>query len=103
MFPLWSGNIFLIGHVYGSNGFPGQFVNLIKLKYGDRIFVHAYGQKYSYEVRANTVIEPDDASVFKHEIKVWLTLVTCKEYYEKTNTYGKRVVIRAVLVSVTKE
>ncbi|HAV76569.1 MAG TPA: hypothetical protein DCX53_04355 [Anaerolineae bacterium] len=102
-FPSWSGNSVLTGHVYGSNGLPGPFVNLNKLKFGDKILVHAYGQIFTYEVRANTVVEPNDASVFKHETKAWLTLVTCKEYDQKTNTYGKRVVIRAVLVSVARE
>ena len=99
-FPSWSGNSVLTGHVYGSNGLPGPFVNLNGLKYGDKIVVHAYGQKYTYEVRTNAVVDPNDASVLKHEEKAWITLVTCKEYDEKTNTYGKRVVVRAVLVSV---
>ena len=79
-FPSWNGNSVLTGHVYGSNGLPGPFVNLNEFKYGDKIIVHAYGQKYTFEVRANTVVEPNDASVFKHEEKSWLTLVTCKEY-----------------------
>jgi len=73
---------------------------LNSLKYGDKIIVHAYGRKYTFEVRANTVVEPNDASVFKHEGKSWLTLVTCKEYDEKNNAYKKRVVVRAVLVNV---
>ena len=99
-FPTWSGNSVLTGHVYGSNGLPGPFVNLSKLKYGDKIIIHAYGKVYTYEVRVNSVVEPSDASVFRHEDKAWLTLVTCKEYDEKTNTYKKREVVRAVLVSV---
>jgi LPXTG-site transpeptidase (sortase) family protein len=92
----------LTSHVYGSNGLPGPFVNLNKLKYGDKIIIHAYGAKYTYEVRANTVVEPNDASIFRHEEKAWLTLVTCKEYDAKTNTYKKRVVVRAVLVGVER-
>jgi LPXTG-site transpeptidase (sortase) family protein len=99
-FPTWNGNSVLTGHVYGSNGLPGPFVNLITLKYGDKIVVHAYGQRYTYEVRTNTIVDPNNASVFAHEDRAWLTLVTCKEYDEKTNTYGKRVVVRAVLVGV---
>lgn len=99
-FPSWSGNSVLTGHVYGSNGLPGPFVNLGRLKYGDKIIVRAYGQTFTYEVRANAVVEPNDTSIFRHEEKSWLTLVTCKEYDEKTNSYRKRVVVRAVLVSV---
>ena len=102
-FPSHNGNSVLTGHVYLSNGLPGPFVNLGKLKYGDKVIVHAYGQRYVFEVRTNTVVDPNDASVFKHEEKSWLTLVTCKEYDEKTNTYKKRVVVRAVLVKVEAE
>jgi LPXTG-site transpeptidase (sortase) family protein len=102
-FPSWNGNSVLTGHVYLSNGLPGPFVNLSGLKYGDKIIIHAYGQKYTFEVRTNDVVRPNDTSVMKHEEKSWLTLVTCKEYDEKTNTYRKRVVVRAVLVNVTGE
>ncbi len=99
-FPTWSGNSVLTSHVYDANGLPGPFVNLNKLKYGDRIIVHINSQKYIYEVRTNQVVTPNDASSFKHEEKSWLTLITCKEYDQKTNTYKKRVVVRAVLVKV---
>jgi LPXTG-site transpeptidase (sortase) family protein len=99
-FPSWNGNSVLTSHVYDSNGLPGPFVNLGKLKYGDKIIIHAYGQKYTFEVRTNQTVAPNDTSALKHEEKPWLTLVTCKEYDEKTNTYKKRVIVRAVLVSV---
>ncbi|HLO32899.1 MAG TPA: sortase, partial [Anaerolineales bacterium] len=102
-FPSWNGNSVLTGHVYLSDGLPGPFANLNKLKYGDKIIIHAYGQKYTFEVRGNTVVEPNDSSILKHEEKPWLTLLTCKEYDERTNTYRKRVAIRAVLVSVAWE
>jgi LPXTG-site transpeptidase (sortase) family protein len=102
-FPSYNGNSVLTSHVYLSNGLPGSFVNLNQLKFGDRIIVHAYGQKYVFEVRTNTVVGPIDISIFKHEEKPWLTLVTCKEYDEKTNTYKKRAVVRAVLVMVEWE
>ncbi len=99
-FPSWDGNSVLTSHVYLSNGLPGPFVNLNKLKFGDRIVVHAYGQKYIFDVQTNVVVEANNKTIFKHEEKSWLTLVTCKEYDEKTKTYRKRVVVRAVLVKV---
>jgi len=102
-FPSWDGNSVLTGHVYLANGLPGPFVNLNKLTYGDQIIVHVYGQKYTFEVQTNEVVQPNDKSVMKHEEKSWVTLVTCKDYDEKTNTYNKRVVVRAVLVKVTTE
>ena len=102
-FPTLHGNSVITSHVYMSNGLPGPFVNLSQLKYGDTIIVHANGQKYTYEIRTNKVINPNDTTVFKHEEKAWLTLITCKDYDEKTKTYLKRVVVRAVLVKVEAE
>jgi LPXTG-site transpeptidase (sortase) family protein len=99
-FPSWNGNSVLTGHVYLASGLPGPFVNLNKMKFGERIIIHAYGQKYIFEVQSNTVVQPNDKSVMKHEEKPWLTLVTCKDYDEQTKTYASRVVVRAVLVRV---
>jgi sortase (surface protein transpeptidase) len=42
-------------------------------------------------------------NAFKHEDKSWITLITCKEYDAKTDTYKKRIVVKAVLVDVTEE
>ena len=71
-FPTLSGNSVITGHVYGSNGLPGPFVNLDTLKWGDHVIVHFSGQRYIYEVRANNIILPSDTSVFKHEDQPWL-------------------------------
>jgi LPXTG-site transpeptidase (sortase) family protein len=102
-FPSWNGNSVLTSHVYLSNGLPGPFVGLSKLRFGDKIIIHAYGQKYTFEVQANMVLGPNDTSAFKHEEKPWLTLVTCKEYDQKSNTYLQRVAVRAILTSVLAE
>ena len=102
-FPTWNGNSVLTSHVYLSNGLPGPFVNLGNLKYGEKIIIRAFGQKYTFEVRSNNIVEPDDQSAFRHEEKPWLTLITCREYDEKTNSYRKRVVVRAVLINLTEE
>ncbi len=99
-FPSWNGNSVLTGHVYLSSGRPGPFVNLYQLKYGDEIIIHAYGWKYIFAVQTNTVVEPTDATTMRHEEKPWLTLVTCKEYDEKTGSYKKRLIIRAPLVMI---
>lgn len=102
-FPSWNGNSVITSHVYLSNGLPGPFVNLINLGYGENVIIHAYGEKYIFEVQSNDIVEPNPSSVFRHEEKAWLTLLTCREYDENTNSYRKRVVVRAVLVSVTPE
>jgi LPXTG-site transpeptidase (sortase) family protein len=103
-FPSWNGNSVLTSHVYLASGKPGPFINLNKLKFGDKIVVHAYGQKYVFEVQTNTVVAPTETSMMmKHEEKPWLTLVTCKDYDPKTNTYLNRILVRARLVSVDWE
>ncbi len=102
-FPTWSGNSVLTGHVYGSDGLPGPFVNLHTLKWGDQIIIHFQGQRYIYEVRENKVVSPTDMSVFKHENQPWITLLTCKDYNASTNTYAHRVEVGAVLVQIVSD
>lgn len=99
-FPSWRGNSVLTAHSYLSSGNPGPFVNLNRLKFGDKVIVRAYGQQNIFEVQANFIVGPHDKSVMKHEELPWITLVTCKDYDEKTDTYLRRIVIRAVLVDV---
>jgi LPXTG-site transpeptidase (sortase) family protein len=99
-FPGWNGNSALTAHVNLSNGMPGPFSNLGSLKWGDRIIVHANGFVYTYEVRQNRTVSPYDRTVLKHEDDPWLTLITCKNYNEATNTYSSRVAVRAVLIKV---
>jgi LPXTG-site transpeptidase (sortase) family protein len=99
-FPSWNGNSILTGHVYSASGLPGPFVNLKELKFGDKVVVYTFGQKFTFDVQTNETVKPNDRSVMKHEEKPWLTLVTCKDYDEKTDTYRQRVVVRAVLVDV---
>ena len=89
-FPTWDGNSVITSHVYLSNGLPGPFVSLSALKYGDKVIVHAFGQKYTFEVRSNETVAPNNVSAFQHEERPWVTLVTCREYDEKTDSYRKR-------------
>jgi LPXTG-site transpeptidase (sortase) family protein len=102
-FPTWEGNSVITGHVFLSNGKPGPFVDLGKLKYGDKVLVHAYGSVYVYEIRENKIVKPDDKSAFKHEEKSWVTLITCKTYNESTKTYSSRIVVRAVLLRIEED
>jgi LPXTG-site transpeptidase (sortase) family protein len=72
------------------------------LSWGNQITVRAWGQQYIYEVRTVSLqTEPNSTSVLtKHEELSWLTLITCRGYDEKTNSYRWRTVVRAVLVSI---
>jgi LPXTG-site transpeptidase (sortase) family protein len=99
-YPTLDGNSVLTAHVYLPDGQPGPFIDLGKLSWGQEIAVISNGSRYVYQVREVKRIRPDDLSVFKHEEKPWLTLLTCKEFNEETNSYNARLVVRAVLVRV---
>lgn len=102
-FPTWDGNSVITGHVYGYNGKPGPFVNLGLLSWGKQIVIHAYGQKYIYEVRQVKTIRPDDLTVLGHKNSAWLTLLTCKQYDTASGLYKLRTAVQAVLVRVEAE
>jgi LPXTG-site transpeptidase (sortase) family protein len=100
-FPTYAGNSVLTAHVYDANGLPGPFAQLDQLKYGDTIIIHAWDQRYVYEVRDVQSISPENSSyVFKHQDQAWLTLVTCQNYDAQTGQYTHRLVVRAVLITV---
>jgi LPXTG-site transpeptidase (sortase) family protein len=102
-FPTYSGNSVITGHVYLPNGLPGPFVDISKLKYGDRITVHAYDQTFIYEVRKVEYLKPTDVSkAFEHKEESWVTLLTCRSYDEKTDTYRQRIAVKAVLIKVIR-
>ncbi len=100
-FPTWEGNSVITAHVYDSNGLPGPFANLGTLKWGDKIQVEAYGQVYTYEVRSTYIVRPWDQRPFAHKKEAWLTLITCREYDARSDTYRMRTIVQAVLVSVS--
>jgi LPXTG-site transpeptidase (sortase) family protein len=102
-FPTHDGNSILTGHVYLPNGLPGPFIDISKLKYGDRINVHAFGQTFVYEVRKVDYLKPNDvAKAFEHKDKSWITLLTCRSYDEQSNSYRQRVAVKAVLIKVIR-
>ena len=100
-FPTHAGNAVLTGHIFDANGLPGPFAKISQLKYGDQIIIHAWNQQYVYEVRDTKTILPDDTKdVLKHEVASWITLLTCRDYDAKSNTYLNRYIVRAVLTKV---
>jgi len=99
-FPTWPGNTAITGHVYLADGTPGPFISLGKLSWGEGIIIHAFGQRYIYNVRRIRLVRPDDLSILQHETYDWLTLLTCRGYDEADNTYRWRWVVQAVLVRV---
>lgn len=102
-FPSWNGNSVLTSHVYLPNGRPGPFAKLHELKTGDQVIVHAFGQKYIFEVLSNAIIAPNDRSVMQHKESPWLTLVTCTDYDQKAGTYKNRFIVHAVLIKISAD
>ena len=99
-FPGLSGNSVLTSHVTLPYGQPGPFADLHKLKAGDKVFVHAFGDLYIYEVKSISQRYATDPAILQHEDKSWLTLVTCADYSESAETYLKRLVVRAEFMQV---
>jgi LPXTG-site transpeptidase (sortase) family protein len=99
-FPTWSGNSALTAHAYTPDGLPGPFVHLADLRWGDQVILHAFGQQYIYEVRQVRSVRPTDLSVLRHEELSWLTLLTCSVFDPVSESYLRRVVVRAVLIEV---
>ncbi|HEU0297230.1 MAG TPA: sortase [Anaerolineales bacterium] len=103
-FPTWKGNSVITGHVWDALNKPGPFAQLKGLKYGDQIRIHAFGQVYIFELTENNLILPSSTTtVFKHADKPVITLVTCEDYKEASQTYSYRRMVRAVLVSVVND
>ena len=99
-FPTHAGNTVLTAHAVLADGQHGPFHDLEALSWGDRLEIHAWGERYVYEVRSLQVVSPDDASPLAHEELDWLTLITCHDYDPVQEAFASRLVVRAVLVEV---
>ena len=96
-----TGNSVITAHVWSALNQPGPFYGLEKLKYGDQVIIHAWGDVYVYEVREVLSVKPENVkAMMKHQEKAWLTLVTCQGYDEDSGEYQHRVLVRAVLIEV---
>jgi LPXTG-site transpeptidase (sortase) family protein len=97
-YPTHKGNSVLTAHVINADGKPGTFSRLRHLGIGEFIYIYTAGYRYTYMVESNELVEPDNISVFQHLDEASLTLVTCEQYDEKSNSYLQRVAVRASLV-----
>jgi LPXTG-site transpeptidase (sortase) family protein len=99
-YPTMGGNSLLTAHAYLTNGRPGPFSDLDKLKFGDDVIIQSGGKNYHYSVRTARLTYPDDSSPFETREEDWLTLVTCKGFDEETGKYRWRFVVEATLLYV---
>jgi LPXTG-site transpeptidase (sortase) family protein len=99
-FPTWKGNSVLTSHVTLASGRAGPFRSLKNLRWDDTVIVHYAGQRYVFSVRSTSAVTANDASIFRHEERPWLTLVTCGGYDAKLGEYRYRIAVKAVLTSI---
>ncbi len=102
-YPTWQGNTVLTGHVFLADGSPGPFHGLKTLAFGEKVILHAYGQRYIYEVQRASRVRPNDMSALGHEELDWVTLLTCDGYDPRQESYSWRLVVQAVLVEVVPD
>ncbi len=55
---------------------PGPFANLGELKWGDEVTTHAWGLRYSYEIRVVKQVLPGDMPVLSQKEYDWVTVIT---------------------------
>ena len=100
-FPTWPGNASITGHVWDAFNRPGPFADLVRLRWGDEVVVHAGGAAHVFLVRSLQTVAPHDTTaITRSEALPWLTLITCRAYDAQIGEYALRVVVRAVLVEV---
>lgn len=93
-------NIVMAGHVTVRDGSNGPFRYLWKLVPGDQILLEEGNSTYTYTVREQVLVYPDETSVIEDTQTPQLTLITCTTWNEETLSYLRRRVIVADLESV---
>ena len=93
-------NIIFAGHVTVRNGSNGPFRYLWKLNPGEKIILHDDQFVYTYIVRDQVLVYPEDISVLADTSHPQLTLITCHTWDEETLSYLRRLVVSADLDTV---
>jgi len=99
-FPTWVGNTAITAHVWNADNTPGPFAKLKDLQHGDQFSLHAFGKVYTYEVRSNFQVLPNNLSIFNSSAYDTVTLLTCEFWDASTGEYLYRRAVQAVLISV---
>lgn len=95
------GSSVIAGHFDNENGGVGVFVNLYKLKKGDKLFVEDNkGKVTTFIVRENRTYDPGYADdVFSESDKAHLNLITCDGLWDGAEkSYSKRLVVFADII-----
>ncbi len=93
-------NIVFAGHVTVRNGSHGPFRYLWKLNPGEKIILYDDYMIYTYVVREQLLVYPEQSSVLNDTSQPQLTLITCTTWDEETLSYLRRLVVFADLEKV---
>lgn len=93
-------NLVFAGHVTVRNGSHGPFRYLFRLVPGDIVLLEDEDYIYTYSVRDQILVYPEESSVLNDTPNLQLTLITCTTYDEETSTYLRRRIILADLEKV---
>jgi len=92
------GSAVIAGHLDGENDKVGVFINLYKLKKGNKLYIKDdRGKTISFVVRESRIYDPGYANdVFSGSDSAHLNLITCDGVWnEAKKTYNKRLVVFA--------
>jgi len=95
------GSAVIAGHFNGPNGEDGVFINLYKLKSGDKIYTeNEKGSPITFVVRESRLYDPGYADdVFNQSDGAHLNLITCDGVWDGVKkSYSKRLVVFTDLV-----
>jgi LPXTG-site transpeptidase (sortase) family protein len=93
-------NLVFAGHVTVHNGSHGPFRYLFRLTPGDRVILQDASFSYTYVVREQILVYPEESSVLNDTPHQQLTLITCTTWDEETLSYLRRRIIFADLEKI---
>ena len=94
-------NTVLAGHITVLYQGNGLFRYLYLLKPGDLVYVHTTWNVYTYSVREQAVVTPNDSRAVGPTDQSQITLLTCTGWDEQARQYTHRRAVYADLVSVS--
>ncbi len=93
--PNYAGNVVILGHRWKYLPPDNRsFFNLDKLQKNDIITLHYNYRQYTYKVREQKIVTPDQVEIFRQTSNNQITIVTCTPLYST----AKRLVVIGDLV-----
>lgn len=89
------GNFSVAGHRVSD--FTDAFINLYKVKPGDKVIVTTKSGKYTYEVDESFIVEPEQVEVLDTADYEKITLITC------TIGSKRRVIVTGILIDKSEK